>query len=209
MVNADRKAPDVALTPGHAELVAGEETVMPIAARKPFCAMTLLILSTGLMAACRLHEKGPVPLATTDVKNLSRDGRIYIGGAPNARRLSSLKNSGVKTVIDLRLDHQVPAHHAASVRQLGLTYVHLPMRSDSMSDQQAESFLDVMRRRDHEPVLIYCASGNRAGAMYGLYLGMRSGCSAAEAMKRARQAGLRNASLAKDVQTYLENHGTP
>jgi uncharacterized protein (TIGR01244 family) len=154
--------------------------------------------------ACAINKSGPVPVDVGGVTNLSRDGNIYISGTATPDGLADLAAMGVLTVLDLRGDDQVPAGDPAMIAGLGMDYVPLPMSSSEMTDAQAEAFLDAMAVNGGDPVLIYCRSANRAGTMYGLYMGMTNPCSVEDAVQLARQAGMTSAGLESDLRRYLE-----
>jgi uncharacterized protein (TIGR01244 family) len=148
-------------------------------------------------------DSGPIAQEIPGATNLHHDGDLYVAGAVDEAGLTALKERGVTTVIDLRMPEQVSPEEADQANALGLHYVHLPMQSDHMTDEQAREFLDTMKGCGHQPTLIHCASGNRAAAMYGLYLGYTRQCDEDEALTRAKAAGLRNDTLARDVELYI------
>jgi hypothetical protein len=80
------------------------------------------------------------------------------------------------------------------------------MMSNGMTDEQAQEFLKTMEQIKDTRVLLQCASANRSGGMFGLYLGATGKCSADEALAQAQAAGLRHPGLAQSIQTYLQNH---
>lgn len=159
---------------------------------------------------CGQPAAGPIKVnEVSGVKNLSQDGRLYVAGAPSNDGLEGLQDRGVKTVIDLRGSDEVSPADAQAARDRGMTYVHIPMKSDELTEEQIEEFLRAMREGEDDPVLIHCAGGNRAGAMYGLYLGKSGQCSAEEALRRARAAGLKNAKLEGDVVRAMREDSRP
>lgn len=167
--------------------------------------MTLVGLTGGL-EGCGPSNRAPVDVAIAGVKNVRQDGRFYTSGNPTPEALGAFRQRGVGAVIDLRKADSIDLAHAEAVRSRRMKYVHLPMSSASMTNAQAKAFLEAMRQYDKDPVLIQCGSGNRAGGMYGLYYQWKTGCSVDQAMKRARQAGLRSPGLASDVRAYLTEH---
>lgn len=140
-----------------------------------------------------------------DVKNLVHQDRYYIAGTPTEAGLRRMAREGVKTVIDLRREDEPLGDEGKYAEALGMKYFRVPMQSDRLTPDQANAFLEAMELAGNQPVLIHCASGNRAGAMYGLYLGARGVCSAEEAVRRACEAGLKNEQLGSDVRQYLED----
>lgn len=166
---------------------------------------TLMIAATsGLSFATGCAQPKPQELVA-DIKNLVHQDRFYIAGTPTEAGLRRMARAGVKTVIDLRRDDEPIADENKLAESLGMKYFRVPMQSDRMTADQANAFLEAMELAGNEPVMIHCAGGSRAGAMYGLYLGARGLCNAEEAVRRAREAGLKNEQLALDVRRYLED----
>jgi len=159
----------------------------------------------AFLAGCA-QSAGPKQVTeVSGVKNLSRDGRIYVAGAPTPEGLRQLKQRGVTTVIDLRTETEAGTQEAQAAQAEGLNYIHIPMASDKLTEQQIDAFMEAMQTSDGDPVLVHCASGNRAGAMYGLYLGKSGQCPASEALRRAKAAGLKNEKLETDVAEALDD----
>ena len=163
------------------------------------CTCVLLTILTG----CQTALPRPEPLALDGVRNLTRAGDIYISGAATPEAIEALKSRGVRTLLDLRLPEQIEPEFAKTVRSLGVTYVPLPMKSVEMTDGQAAAFLEAMRTYAGEPLLIHCKSGNRSGAMYGLYAGAECDLGVDQAIISARQAGMKNDDLAADLRQFL------
>ncbi len=164
-----------------------------------FCAWIGLTVLSGCRAA--LPQPEPVPL--DGARNLTQAGDIYVSGVTTTTGLEALRSRGVQTVLDLRLPGQVEPEFAATVRDLGMNYLALPMQSSAVTDEQAQAFLEAMRKYDHQPLLIHCKSGNRSGAMYGVYVGAERKLDVDAAMTQSRQAGLRSDKLAEAVRSYL------
>lgn len=160
-------------------------------------------LLAASLIGCESTPPHPGAIEMAGVRNLTQAGDIYIAGRPDADGLAALKDRGVATVIDLRQDDQVGQEDLDAVEQASLVRVHLPMTSSGITDEQAETFLEVMKKHDGRPILIHCGGGNRAGAMYGLYLGATGKCTAEEAVTRAKQAGMRSEGLATDLKRHL------
>ncbi len=175
--------------------------------------MRIRIAAASLLFAtilgCKPQADGPIAVQTTAVKYLSQDGDLYIGGAPTPEGLGDLKARGVTTIIDLRQANEATFDEEAAAQARGLRYIHLPMKSDQLTEEQAGRFIDALRPHNREKVLIHCAGGNRAAAMYGLYLGATRDCPTQEAMARAQRAGLTNEHLAEQVRSELEKRRKP
>jgi protein tyrosine phosphatase (PTP) superfamily phosphohydrolase (DUF442 family) len=141
-----------------------------------------------------------------EIKNLSRDGDIWVGGEPTLRGYRQLHDRGVDAVVDLRNRGSGQRASAREAAKLGMDYISLPISPKSMSPGDADAFLRFMDKHRGDQVLIHCGSANRASGMYAIYLGMAKGYSPEDAIRRARQTGLKEASLESDARNYLESH---
>ncbi len=163
-----------------------------------------ILLFFAALQGCSQTSGGPVALQTTDVKNLKQDGRYYIAGAPTLQGLDDVKSMGVTTIIDLRRPEEDPLNEPVAARTKGFNYIRLPMSGDQLSPDVADRFIDAMHSHENEKVLIHCAGGNRAAALYGLYLGASGACPTEEAMERAKKAGLKSQKLSDQVRQELK-----
>jgi uncharacterized protein (TIGR01244 family) len=64
---------------------------------------------------------------------------------------------------------KVAFDEAALVRDLGISYVTIPVTPKTLSIKDVEKLEEVLRNTSG-PVLIHCHSSNRAGVLFGLYL---------------------------------------
>jgi len=124
------------------------------------------------------------------------DAQAWVGGQPTEEDLALFCGAGVRTVIDLRQDveHDVCVEQMAATR-LGMMFVHIPVRPDAPEIREADAFLAVTARPDAFPMLIHCASGNRAAAFWMIRRLVVDGWPADAAETEARRIGLRSAAL--------------
>lgn len=148
----------------------------------------------------------PARLTDIEIKNLSREGNIWVGGEPTLEGYRQVHARGVKAIVDLRNPTPRQKEAAEEARRLGIDYVNLPIDPRNMDDQAASDFLAFMREHEGEQVLIHCGSANRASGMYAVYLGAVKGLPVDEAIWRAKRTGLREPELERDVRNYLERH---
>jgi protein tyrosine phosphatase (PTP) superfamily phosphohydrolase (DUF442 family) len=141
-----------------------------------------------------------------EIKNLSRDGNIWIGGEPTLEGYRQVHKRGVVAIVDVRNPTSKQKESAREAKKLGMDYINLPISPKNLSARDAEAFLGFMRKYEGKQVLIHCGSANRASGMYAVYLGVVKGMSTDEAVERAKQTGLREAELEHDVRDYLDNH---
>jgi protein tyrosine phosphatase (PTP) superfamily phosphohydrolase (DUF442 family) len=144
-----------------------------------------------------------------EIKNLSRDGDVWVGGEPTLKGYRQVHDRGVVAVVDLRTRTSVQRESAREAARLGMDYISLPITPKSMTARDGDVFMRFMNKHKGDQVLIHCGSANRASAMYAVYLAMAKGYSPDDAIRRARQTGLKEASLERDVRNYLESQRAP
>jgi len=93
------------------------------------------------------------------------------GAQPSAQALLLIKQSGVRTIVNLRNEPVLVEEEASQVRTLGLNYVNIPM--DVFSHPSADSlqrFLAVVAAPENQPVYVHCQHGeDRTGTMCAIY----------------------------------------
>jgi len=94
---------------------------------------------------------------------------ITTAGQPSAEQLAAAAKSGFKTVIDLRgVSEDRGIDERSTVEKLGMSYVTLPVEGAGGVTYANAAALDKLLAGVEGPVLIHCASGNRAGALLAL-----------------------------------------
>ncbi len=150
----------------------------------------------------RPGSRAPLPAPV----ELDREGRfqdkfvrvgddMFIGGQPTERALRELKAQGVTMVVNLRTPpemQRIGFDEAALLKELGMKYVYLPMRGDSVfpySPATLKSFADAMKGADGK-VLLHCTVAWRASHLWGAYLIQERGVSEADALTHTRAINL-------------------
>ena len=149
-------------------------------------------------------KTGPVP----DPVNLDITGMfqakfasvgddLFIGGQPTEKALRDLKARGVTTVINLRMPEemkQIGFDEAALVSELGMKYVHIPMRGTAENPygpKQLDQFATAIAAADGK-VLLHCTVAWRASHMWAAYLIRDRGVPVATALAQTRSINLRD-----------------
>jgi protein tyrosine phosphatase (PTP) superfamily phosphohydrolase (DUF442 family) len=132
---------------------------------------------------------------------------VLTAGQPSAAQLSQLALSGVKTVIDLRS----PSEHRefdepATVRDAGLNYRNIPVTPTTLSEREFDEVRTLLRDENARPVLVHCGSANRVGALLIPYLMLDERRSRDDALRIARDVGLRSDDLARAALSYVGGH---
>jgi len=120
----------------------------------------------------------PVSLDITGLfqgKFVSVGDDFFIGGQPTEKALRELKAKGVTTVVNLRMPAemaQIGFDEAALLKELGITYVHIPMRGspeNPYGPKELDRFAETMATTQGK-VLLHCTVAWRASHLWGAYL---------------------------------------
>ena len=113
---------------------------------------------------------GKVLAQSTDLPNRKDplEG-ITTAAQPSAEQLAAAAKSGFKSVIDLRgVNEDRGMDERSTVEKLGMSYVTLPIEGSGGVTYANATALDKLLAGAERPVLIHCATGNRAGALLAL-----------------------------------------
>lgn len=137
---------------------------------------------------------------------------VTVGPQPTGNQLKELANAGFKSIINFRTEGEEdqplsPTQEGENVKQLGLSYLHIPVSMKSMSEET----VDQLREQFHElpkPVFAHCKSGKRAGAMVMMHMASKQGLSGKQTLQQAEQMGFKcdQPELKQFVETYVDNH---
>jgi uncharacterized protein (TIGR01244 family) len=168
----------------------------------------LLVLSISLPTAAQSvvgkGKTGPAPdPVNLDITGLfqakfaSVGSDLFIGGQPTEKALRDLKVKGVTTVINLRMPEemkQIGFDEAALLKELGMNYVHIPMRGSAENPygaKQLDEFAAAIASADGK-VLLHCTVAWRASHIWAAYLIRDRGVPVATALAQTRSINLRD-----------------
>jgi uncharacterized protein (TIGR01244 family) len=143
------------------------------------------------------------PVGPFGIRNAAEiEPGLLVGGQPTAAQLRAIAAAGYKSVIDLRAPGEDRGFDETSLlAELGLPYVNVPV-SGMPDAATVDRFLAELRRAER-PLLLHCASSNRVGALLYAWYVEEQGLPPAEAMAKAKAAGLRSAELAAAVEALV------
>ncbi len=119
---------------------------------------------------------------------------VLTGGQPTAEQLNALKAAGGDIVLDLRDPIEPrPVDEPALVRELGMQYVNIPVRSGSLDDATLQEVLTVLRGAGDRTIFFHCGSGSRVGGALIPYFILDQGMEEEDAVGQAMRVGLRSA----------------
>lgn len=166
--------------------------------------MKKFVLLIGLLSA--------LPVAAQESQSIRNFVRINenfcTGGQPRLEHLQSLKNDGVKAIINLRTpgEHRA-AEEEAKAKQVGLRYFNIPVVFADPKDEQVTEFLKITDDPANRPVFIHCTAAIRVGAFWLIRRVLRDGWTFEDAEKEAEKIGLRESPhLNEFARRYIEKH---
>jgi uncharacterized protein (TIGR01244 family) len=165
----------------------------------PIFTLVFAVISALLAAAAEIPET----LKPEEALNYRKAApTLATAGKPSAETLAKLKELGFRTAIDLRqLAEGVEAARKA-VEAQGLTFVSIPVSPETFRADDARKVATVLGDAKAGPVLLYCSSSNRVGAVIAVVEGLR-GKPHDEALAEGRKAGLKSAPMIDAVERVL------
>jgi uncharacterized protein (TIGR01244 family) len=99
------------------------------------------------------------------------DDRILTSGQPTEAQLELVRDAGYRYVINLAPHHAENAlpDEAATLKALGVAYVHIPVDFEAPTEADFERFCAAMEGIGTERVLVHCAANMRVSAFMYRY----------------------------------------
>ena len=133
--------------------------------------------------------------------------RVAIGAQPTPAQITTLSDEGFAAIVNLREESEFnDGPQARAARDAGMAFVRIPISSKTPADAAVEEFLAASDDDALYPVFIYCASANRAAALWMIRRVLREGWTLADAEAEAVRAGLRSATMLDFARDYLRRH---
>ncbi len=162
--------------------------------------MRIALLAASLLLAPAAFAQAPLP-QKLDLPGfqavISDAGSVYVAGQPSEQALRDMAAKGVKTVISVRTvaemnnRAQVPYDEAALAKELGMTFVNVPMGGPTSpyTPEALDQVIAAIKASDGE-VLLHCTVGWRASHVWAAYLVKEKGLSYEEAIRQAEAINL-------------------
>jgi uncharacterized protein (TIGR01244 family) len=158
----------------------------------------LVLLMAGIFCAETIAQDTGIPYQKQPRENL------MVGGQPTLNQLEALKADGYTTVVNLRREGEFDDFdEAAEVAELGMEYIHIPIKDiDSITLQDANA-LHAAITGSTGPVLLHCTVGWRASGLFAIENHLLHDASKEEALKLAQEAHMSHA--VGDVADWIDN----
>ncbi len=173
----------------------------------------------GPQSAAQAPVQQAVPAAQAAVKselpgvrNYTRvDASFACGGALSADAMSSIKQAGFKSIVNLRAASEEGANVEAETKaaqDAGVTYIWLPFVTASPDTAKVDDFLKAAADPANQPMLIHCASGGRVSMFWAIKRVMLDGWPVDKAMGELPDLSKNvSAPLKAFTLDYLKQHG--
>jgi uncharacterized protein (TIGR01244 family) len=171
-----------------------------------------LALPVAAQSVVGRGKTGPVPnpvaLPTEGMfqaKFVSVGDDMFIGGQPTEKAVRDLRAKGVTTIVNLRMPEEmsrVGFDEAALAKELGIKYVHIPMRGtpeNPYGPKQLDTFSEAMASADGK-VLLHCTVAWRASHLWAAYLIRERHVPAEAAVAQTREINLMDTMRMSDQQ---------
>ncbi len=160
---------------------------------------TLSLFALASLAACAIHpttehrhQSTAVGWNGLSIPLFAPIAGVDTAGQPAAGDWSLLAAHGIETVVDLRTPQELTDRdEAAEVAAAGLAFRQLPIAGAGDLTLANADALAAMIQSSDGPVLVHCASANRAGGLLAL-MEARQGMAPEQALDIGRRAGMRS-----------------
>lgn len=97
---------------------------------------------------------------------------FFVAGQVSTSDLEALAGHGIRSIVNNRPDMEDPgqpssAEIAAAAEAAGIAYVHVPVKSGWITQQDVEDFNRACRSLE-APILLFCRSGARSAQLWSL-----------------------------------------
>lgn len=134
---------------------------------------------------------------------------VVTAGQLNAAHVRQLKDAGITSVVDLRAPNEPrDFDEAAAFRAEGIEYHNIPVVQGLLGPREFDDMRALLRSTDKRPMVVHCGSANRVGALLIPYLVLDENRTPEEALRIARDVGLRSAPLAETALAYVRDRAS-
>ncbi|MEX2455113.1 MAG: sulfur transferase domain-containing protein, partial [Rhodospirillaceae bacterium] len=138
------------------------------------------------------HAEAPYGDKMPDIVSNYLRAAPYVGtgGVVRPGAFVTLRDLGFRSVINLNTADEGAAEDGRAATEAGLGYANLPVTELAPLSEQVDAFSRHVNDPANYPVLVYCQSSNRVGAMWALYRA-RNGVPPEIAIQEGRTVGLK------------------
>jgi protein tyrosine phosphatase (PTP) superfamily phosphohydrolase (DUF442 family) len=134
----------------------------------------------------------------------TRIGHLWFAGQPDREGFEAAKAAGIEMLLNLREPSEGHEDDESVLGELGLPYHNVPVAKRGPFQPDAFDRIDeLVEANEDKQVLIYCASGNRAGARYATHLARKHGMPIDAALAVVTESGISRAGVGNKVRAFM------
>ncbi|HJZ68907.1 MAG TPA: protein tyrosine phosphatase family protein [Blastocatellia bacterium] len=173
--------------------------------------LVLILMIIGSLAAASIgQEREKLDRIQQTLKDdaphiVCIDERFATAGQPNDSAYAKLAENGYRAVLSLRTSSEGfgLAHEKEMVEKAGLRFINIPVVTTAPKPEQVTEFINAVKDKSNQPMLIHCGSANRVGAFWMIYRVVEQGWSEEKALEEAVKIGLTNPVLKSFAHEYI------
>ncbi len=125
-----------------------------------------LALPLAGLLLCALVSAGGSDLPAVSKYVIQVEPRVWLAGALDMDGLRYWDPAST-VIIDLRTEDEGIAQERGQIRAMGMDYYSVPVAGATIVDADLQRIGMLLRERAADSVILHCASGNRAGMVWG------------------------------------------
>ena len=157
------------------------------------------LLSAAAVACTPAHKDVVTAPAAAEVQTLSVTllaprPNLYSAGQPAESDWRGIAARGITTVVNLRpVGEMLGRDEASEVLAAGMRYIDIPVADGAaITLDNARKLSEAVASANGAPVLVHCASANRAGGLLALMAAKEEGMADEAALEFGRNAGMKS-----------------
>jgi len=129
---------------------------------------------------------------------------VFLCSQPAPGDLVRARDAGVRTVLNVRDESELPWDERDLVEQLGMQYFNIPYTTPAtLTDEVFDAFRRVATGTEHRPLLVHCRSATRLGPLWMAHRVLDAGVATQQAAAEAAALGMPAPALAQLAQAYV------
>jgi uncharacterized protein (TIGR01244 family) len=129
---------------------------------------------------------------------------VFLAGQPTPEGFAEAQKAGMRTVVNLRAANELNWDEKATVVELGMQYVHVPVASaDALTDDVFQQMRQLLKDKTKRPMLVHCFSAGRVGATWLAHRVLDDGLTVEAAVAEAKTIGLKKEEYIAKATDYV------
>jgi uncharacterized protein (TIGR01244 family) len=166
---------------------------------------SVVLLAVALSATAAAQKE-----TIEGIRNFTKiDATVACAGSTEPAAMATLGQRGYKAVISLREASETGAlveESTKAAEAAGMKFIHLPFSSSKPDEAVVDRYLAAVKDSGNHPVLIFCASGSRAGTLWLIKRMLVDGWDEEKAVAEAVMIGMASPTLKAFALDYVAKH---